>query len=297
MLNSFLGIFKAFWVFLKWPLIIAFAVVILFMFLVVCHYLKLMLIDKMRPITGVHYKVKKVNIFKRLFYDAPKRYARDLMERDPEWFRHQGCVIYTGRQGSGKTSALVRDTLLIQKEYPKCKVLSNLNYKYQDEVLDDWTKLIDYQNPNGKDRGILIQMDETQNWFSSKQSKDFPPEMLQVITQNRKNRRIIFGTAQNFYMLAKDIRSQCTEIRSCNTLAGCITIVHRQIPIINKDGEVEKMKHKGFYFFVHNEELRNAYDTYKVIESLRKSGFKENVSNDQIVNIYSVPEKKKAFRK
>lgn len=43
------------------------------------------------------------------------------------------------------------------------------------------------------------------------------------------------------------------------------------------------------YFFVHNDELRNAYDTYKVIENLRKSGFKEEpkdvVNNKTVVFI------------
>ena len=35
------------------------------------------------------------------------------------------------------------------------------------------------------------------------------------------------------------------------------------------------------YFFVHNKELRNAYDTYKVIENLKKSGFKERPQDIQ----------------
>lgn len=35
------------------------------------------------------------------------------------------------------------------------------------------------------------------------------------------------------------------------------------------------------YFFVHNSKLRNAYDTYKVIENLRKSGFKEPIQDIQ----------------
>ena len=223
MLKSFFGIFEAFFQFLKWPLIICLAFVLFFAVLVGINYAYLYLVKKQRPIHGVHYRLKRESIIKKLFIDAPRRYAKDLMARDPEWFKYQGCIIYTGRQGSGKTSALVRDTMLIQREYPKCRVLSNLNYKYQHEVLDDWTKLVDYQNPYGKDRGVIVQMDETQNWFSSKQSKDFPPEMLQVITQNRKNRRVIFGTAQNFYMLAKDIRSQCTEIRSCNTFLDANT--------------------------------------------------------------------------
>lgn len=44
------------------------------------------------------------------------------------------------------------------------------------------------------------------------------------------------------------------------------------------------------YFFVHSKELRNAYDTYKVIENLRKSGFKENsqeISNNATIVLSS----------
>lgn len=44
------------------------------------------------------------------------------------------------------------------------------------------------------------------------------------------------------------------------------------------------------YFFVHSKELRNAYDTYKVIENLRKSGFKENlqeISNNTTIVLNS----------
>lgn len=67
-------------------------------------------------------------------------------------------------------------------------------------------------------QGVIVSIDELQNWFSSNDSKNFPPEMLEVITQNRKNRRIILGTSQNFYLLAKAIRSQATEVRRCSTL-------------------------------------------------------------------------------
>ena len=29
------------------------------------------------------------------------------------------------------------------------------------------------------------------------------------------------------------------------------------------------------YFFVHNDEIRNAYDTYKKIEKMKKAGFRD----------------------
>lgn len=99
--------------------------------------------------------------------------------------------------------------------------------------------------------------------------------MLEVITQNRKNRRIILGTAQNFYLLAKAIRSQATEVRRCATFLGALTIVRKYYPVLDSDGNVKEWKYRGMYFFVHDKKLRESYDTYKVIKSLRQSGFQE----------------------
>ena len=39
------------------------------------------------------------------------------------------------------------------------------------------------------------------------------------------------------------------------------------------------------YSFVHSEELRNAYDTYKVIHTLSKEGFKD-VPMTNVTNVY-----------
>lgn len=239
---------------------------------------------------GAHKKVKKHSLVRRLFFDLPKQYVADMFDRDPEFFRYQGLIIYEGRQGSGKTSTMVHDTLMMQHEYPKCKIITNLDYKHQNDELTHWRKLVHYKNGI---KGVVAVMDELQNWFSSNQSKNFPPEMLQTITQNRKNRRIILGTAQSFYMLSKAIRSQTTEVRKCHTFLGCMTIVQRRIPILNSDGDVQEWKNHGFYMYIHDKELRDSFDTYKVIESLVKAGFKETASNidNKVVN-YNVISKK-----
>lgn len=211
------GIFNVLWAFVSWlkyPIILVLFLIFIFYLLVYIN-IGIGLLKGRRFIKGKHIKIKKHSIFRRLFIDLPKQFADDRFNLNPEFFRHQGLIIYEGRQGNGKTIAMIHDARDMQKEYPKAKCLSNLNYKGQDEELDDWRKLIDYKNGI---QGIIAIMDETQNWFSSNQSKDFPPEMLQVITQNRKNRRVILGTAQNFYLLAKAIRSQTTEVRRCATI-------------------------------------------------------------------------------
>lgn len=127
-------------------------------------------------------------------------------------------------------------------------------------------------------------MDELQNWFSSNDSKNFPPEMLSVITQNRKNRRIILGTSQVFNMLAKAIRTQTTEVRRCTTLLGCLTLVRRLEPILDSEGNVVEWKKKGFYFFAHDKKLRESYDTWKVIERFKNVGFQKREIVPEVTN-------------
>lgn len=288
MLDMIWGVFKGIWVFIKYPLYLIAICFCVFVFLVMINIIIELLKGK-RFKAGEHNRVKKHGFIRRIFIETPHQFVLDLFERDPEFFRHQGLIIFEGRQGAGKTISMIEYAMRMQEEYPLAKCCSNLSYKYENNKLKDWRMLMNYKN--GK-KGVIVIMDELQNWFSSNDSKNFPPEMLGVITQNRKNRRIILGTSQNFYLLAKAIRSQATEVRRCTTLLGCLTIVRRAEPILDSEGNVAEWKKRGMYFFVHNKKLRESYDTYKVIENLSKSGFKEPVP-DMSTNITIVESKKK----
>lgn len=227
---------------------------------------------KIKRAAGKRVKVKKRNFIVKLLWDLPNQFWRDFFSRDPDDFNEYGLVIFTGRQGNGKTIAMTDYISRLRRLYPKAKCITNYGYTNEDDVLDHWRKLTDYNN--GK-FGVIAALDELQNWFNSLQSKDFPPEMLGVVTQNRKNRRVITGTAQQFYMLSKNIRTQCTEVRKCNTLLHCLTIVRRYNLDVDNTGEVKNEKFCGIYFFVHSPLLRDSYDTYRVIDSLVASGFQE----------------------
>lgn len=256
---------------LKYPLYAILILLAVFSFLIAIN-IAIGLIQGKRFKKGEHHIVKKRGFLKRVFIDFPHQFTEDLFDRDPEFFRYQGLIIFEGRQGSGKTMGMTEFALRMKEEYPLSKTITNYGLKGQDKELRDWRMLINYKNDK---QGVIVGMDELQNWFSSNDSRNFPPEMLGIITQNRKNRRIILGTSQNFYLLSKAIRSQATEVRRCTTLFGCVTIVKRVEPFLDSEGNVVEWKNRGMYFFVHNKKLRNAYDTYKVIENLSKSGFKE----------------------
>lgn len=267
----FKNLFNSFYMLLKYPLWITVAFITLWV-MIALIFVAIGLFKGRRFKRGEHVKIKTSGLLKQIFYEAPKMYVDDLFNQEPDFFEYQGLVIYTGRQGHGKTISMVRDISLMQQEYPKSECITNFCYTKENDKLTDWKKLITYKNGI---HGVIVGIDEIQNWFSSKQSKDFPPEMFEVVTQNRKNRRIIMATTQNFYQPAKDIRTQCTEVRKCFTILGVFTIVHAVRPTLDSQGEVKEWKHVKWYSFVHTREIRESYDTYKVIESLMKSGFKE----------------------
>lgn len=274
---------------LKYPIIFIFVLYAIFMLMCVIFTLIGFKQGK-RFKKGSRQKVKKHGFLRQIFIDAPKQIVEDKFNQDPDFFTHQGLIIFEGRQGNGKSVAMVHEAMQLQEEFPLAKCTSNLAYTQEDMPLKDWRMLINFKNGI---KGVIVLMDELQNWFSSNDSKNFPPEMLQVITQNRKNRRVILGTAQNFYLLSKAIRTQTTEVRRCITLLGCITIVRRFEPILDAQGDVLEWKNRGMYFFVHDKKLRESYDTYKVIERLQKVGFKEEQTETNIINkTYIVNSKK-----
>lgn len=283
MLNMFFSVFKGLFAIIKYPLYILLSFIALFV--VLCGFWFVFYTFKGERLKkGAKQLVKKEGFFYKLFYKLPKQIVLDTFNKDPDFFRYQGCVIFEGRQGMGKTISMIEFARRMQQEYPRAVCTTNLDYTGEDKELEDWRMLLNYKNGI---YGVIVLIDETQNWFSSRDSKDFPPDMLEIITQNRKNRRIILGTAQSFYLLAKAIRSQATELRRCTTLFGALTIVRRFEPILDSEGNVKEYKKLGWYFFVHDKELRECYDTYKVIKRLSKVGFQErnNIIENNTYNL------------
>lgn len=280
MVKMFFSVFEGLFLIVKYPLYIILCLLALF-FVLCSFWFVLGLVKGKRLKKGSARIVKKDGFLKKLFVKLPKQVIDDFFERDPDFFPYQGCVIFEGRQGAGKTISMIEFARRMQQEFPKALCTTNLGYTKEDVELEDWRMLLKYKNGIN---GVIVCIDELQNWFSSNDSKNFPPEMLEVITQNRKNRRILLGTSQNFYLLAKAIRSQATEVRRCTTFLGALTLVRRFEPILDSEGNVAEWKKRGWYFFVHDKELRESYDTYKVIKRLSKVGFKDEVSFPDIVN-------------
>jgi archaellum biogenesis ATPase FlaH len=232
---------------------------------------------KRREIPEISKQINRGNILKRLYIDFPKQLAEDFFSREPDTLPMYGLHLIVGEQGSGKTVCLTEMLLGLKKQYPKIKISTNYNYKYQDSEINHWKDIV-FDN-NGIFGKVEV-LDEIQNWFSSLQSKDFPPEMITEISQQRKQRKMIIGTSQVFSRVAKPIREQVTVLYRPITVGGCLTIVRVSRPMVDSDGKIIKNRGSKIYFFIHSAELRNAFDTYKKIEKMSKEGFKNDISQN-----------------
>lgn len=267
-----------------------FAIIIILLLLLICTIIYNVIYEVVRcKKNGLHIAKmcetpKPPSIFIRFFVLMPRQIIEDLYNRHDYEFLENGFHLFVGEQGSGKTITLVYMLMQMQKKYPKMHVRTNMGYKYENGVIDSWKDLI------FKNNGIYGQIDvidEVQNWFNSLQSKDFPPEMFSEITQQRKQRKCIYGTSQVWGRVAKPIREQVAYVYKPFTMFGCVTFVRKYKPCVDDEGSIDELKPRGMFFFVHNSDIRNAFDTYKKIQVQSLKGFKHE--GDQMRESVTVP--------
>ncbi len=205
---------------------------------------------------------KEPSLLKKIFLYFPKQLSYDMLNRNPNAFTEYGIHMVTGKQGAGKTITVVYLLMKWQKEFPNLQVYTNMAYKYENGELNHWRELL---TRNNGIYGIVNVIDEIHTWFSNRESKDLPPEILGEISQQRKQKKCIIGTAQVFSKIAKPLREQTHFVYIPYTFLGCLTLV-RRAEAEDYDFEKNKFKkYKGFFLFIHTKELREAYDTYKRI--------------------------------
>lgn len=227
--------------------------------------------------------IEKKSIAERLFIDFPKRLALDIYNRDPDEFQEHGIICFIGAQGSGKTIATVDYVNKLKNRYPKMKFLSNTPCNFADQLISEPLDFIGQDN--GK-YGMVVLLDEAQNWFNSCESRNFPAEALSDICQERKKHKQVIITTQRFKRLAAPLREQVSVYMKPVTFAGCLTIVFCYRPKMKDfDAEVDDLRRFKTYFFVHSDFERGAFDTFKTVEYISMKGWKprsEHITTDNI---------------
>ena len=192
-------------------------------------------------------------------------------KKNDEMFPFYGMHFYVGRQGSGKTFSMTNELEKIRKKYPKCKIYTNYGYKYQTMPIYNISMLQNEKYYNGVD-GVVFAIDEIQNLYQSSNINNVPPEVLGVVTQLRKQKVYIICTSQVFTRVSKPLREQAFYITECKTLFHALTVCNK----FNADEylrDLDRVEKQSTpierYSIVHSDELRNCYDTYQLIKSIK----------------------------
>lgn len=206
------------------------------------------------------------SIFYKITFRLPVLIAQYIEDKKSDEFKEHGLILFTGKQGQGKTMAMTYEINKLILQYPDLKILTNYGLICQDVPLNDYLPLL-YED-NGL-FGLVFALDEIQATFNARQWKDFPPELLSCICQNRKAHRVIFGTVQNVSQVDRAIRLQCRLYKKCYCFFGFFNLVVNFEPEFDFEGNLSKSKFRGFYFFLQEDVLRYQYNTFDIIKSLR----------------------------
>lgn len=164
------------------------------------------------------------------------------------------------------------------------------NYFYNDEDFhfESWKDLLkDYDKP------LVVAWDEVQNEFNSRDFKDFPISLLTKLTQVRKGNGIqILYTSQRWHFVDKNFRSLSFGCYECNTILGNLTFTRLYDPVdydnlcSNSDYEKRRKIHpKVTESFLQTEEIRECYDSYKMLESAKSKQYMDRAEISQVYRL------------
>lgn len=201
------------------------------------------------------------------------RYKRAFAKKHPGYFRPDGLLIFCGAQGEGKTLSAVDYVKKLSWDYPRAIICTNVDIK----GLNPLCKVVEYQGlesltsiENGY-YGVIYLIDEIHLEFNSLESKNIPIEVMIEVSQQRKQRKHIVGTSQQFMRLAKPLREQVKNLVICRKMFGCMQF-NKLIDgstITERDGHI-RMEIKKRCIWFHSPEMYDSYDTYKKMRRYRE---------------------------
>lgn len=211
--------------------------------------------------------------FFRFFYWKVKDYIH--YKKYGRSFNEYGVTLFSGKQGAGKTMALVEYLERMRTIYPDVIIMTNFGYKHENDTFNDWKDFFTVRNG---ENGVIFAIDEIQNEFSSTNWKNFPPSLLSEITQQRKQKIKIVSTSQVFTRVVKPLREQTFEVVECYTFLGRWTFTkafdaQEYEAVVDNPMIKNKLRRLWRRNFVQDEKIRNLYDSYAKIEKMQQTEY------------------------
>ena len=230
-------------------------------------------------------------VFLKLLFLFPWLVFKRFKDKKEFGVHLYGIYGFFGLPGRGKTMAMSRYLREMRKKYgDSIYIMTNYYYDDQDFAFETWQDLL-----KPYDRPLICAWDEIQNYASSRDWKSFPPSLLTLLTQVRKNNGIqILYTAQRWHFVDKIFRSLTFGCYECNTLFGSLTYAKYYDALdyenlCSKTDSDKRFKIKPIHVdsFIQTDDLRNCYNSYRMLEAAKT---REYMDRQEMADIYKLSE-------
>lgn len=215
-----------------------------------------------KKLTKFHFPVNFLEMFKWMFIDFLRGKHK----------KFSGIYAYIGLPGEGKTLSMVAHIERVKKEHTDILVATNFNYCDEDMAICHWLDIIKFANQaRAKHKFCIVAMDEIHVTFDSADWQHFPPEMLSLISFNRKYNLQFICSSQIYDRVPKKIRD------ICNYIVICKNVMHSDRYFKNyyyekNSYDVEfsgKIKKADFIRdYIADDWLYSRYDTKQLVDNL-----------------------------
>lgn len=203
-------------------------------------------------------------------------FKRKQAKENPDRLDVDGILAFCGEQGSGKTLSAVSYVYNVCKRFPRCIVVSNidLHWDLENTVIpyQGVKQMMDVQNG---EYGVIFLIDEIHLEFNSLESKGMDSNTFEIVSQQRKQRKHIVGTAQVFGRIAKPFREQFRYAVLCKPLLFGTLFKQECYKACNvayeDDITVELRSVAVKFYFVQSRQF-DMYDTTAVIKRVNNNG-------------------------
>lgn len=215
------------------------------------------------------------------------RYKHQFRRQNPDFFDPCGTLIFCGPQGAGKTLSAVSYVIRLAWMYPKSILCTNVEIDSDrfppGYMVLEYNGLDDLKTLENGYLGVIYLIDEIHLELNSLESKNIDIDVMIEISQQRKQRKHIVGTSQQYMRMAKPLREQVRDIVLCRNWFDMLQF-NKHIDGFEsseRDGKLQAVvKHR--YFWIHTPELYSCYNTYQKMRRYRREwqGHKREVRND-----------------
>lgn len=220
--------------------------------------------------------------------------------------RDFGIYQFVALPGEGKTMSMVAHMERYRKEkIDKGKIqgkdffiATNFHYINQDFAIEHWTDIIKFaKGCFDKRKPCLVAMDEIHITWDSMEYKEFPPEMLAVLSFNRKYKLQFLCSAQIYERIPKKIRDianftvVCKNVFHLDRLFRCYyyekNSYEKDIAGALEGGKGKKKKkmHSFVKEFVADDKFYRLYDTREQVDRMVKDAKTEKNAKLEAFNI------------